>query len=69
MLASNIKRARKARGWSQEVVAKKLRVSRVAVTNWENPTDDGNLPSIKNLQRLARIFGVTVDDLLAGRAS
>lgn len=68
VLARNIRKVRKARGLSQADVAKRLSVSRVAVTNWER-VKAGNQPSLDHLRSLARIFGVSVDDLLAGRAS
>jgi transcriptional regulator with XRE-family HTH domain len=64
VLARNIKAARLAREWSQETLAKRLKVSRVAVTMWEA---GGYSPSLPNLQKIARLFGVSVDVLLTGR--
>ena len=46
---------------SQEQLAEKLYVSRQAVTKWE--TDKG-MPSLASLQDIAKLFGVSVDELL-----
>jgi len=48
-------------GWNQVELAKRLSVSKQAVSNWEN---DNIQPSIEMLVRLAKIFGVTTDYLL-----
>jgi transcriptional regulator with XRE-family HTH domain len=66
VLAKNIRAARVARGWSQEVLAGRLDVSRVAVTMWEA---GAYRPSLPKLQRLAKLFKLTVDDLLTGRVA
>lgn len=46
---------------TQEFVAESLGVSRQAVSKWENGTSD---PSTSNLFALAKLFGVTVEELL-----
>ena len=46
---------------TQEFVAESLGVSRQAVSKWENGTSD---PSTSNLFALAKLFGVSVEDLL-----
>lgn len=46
---------------TQEYVAESLGVSRQAVSKWENGTSD---PSTSNLFALAKLFGVTVEELL-----
>ena len=48
-------------GWSQVELAKRLRVAKQTVSNWEN---DNIQPSIEMLVRLSKIFGVTTDYLL-----
>lgn len=48
---------------TQEFVAESLGVSRQAVSKWENGTSD---PSTSNLLALAKLFGVSVDELLKG---
>ena len=46
---------------TQEFVAETLGVSRQAVSKWENGTSD---PSTSNLLALAKLFGVSAEDLL-----
>ena len=60
-LASNLKRLRKAAGFTQEALAEKLHLTGQAVSRWE--TGDG-YPEITLLPALADLFGVTVDALL-----
>ena len=47
---------------TQEFVAESLGVSRQAVSKWENGTAD---PSTSNLFALAKLFGVSVEELLS----
>lgn len=46
---------------TQEFVAESLGVSRQAVSKWENGTSD---PSTSNLFALAKLFGISVEELL-----
>ena len=46
---------------TQEFVAEHLGVSRQAVSKWENGTSD---PSTSNLLALAKLFGVSAEELL-----
>ena len=46
---------------TQEFVAEHLGVSRQAVSKWENGTSD---PSISNLLALAKLYGVSAQELL-----
>jgi len=48
---------------TQEFVAETLGVSRQAVSKWENGTSD---PSTGNLVALAKLFGISAEDLLKG---
>ena len=52
---------RKQQGLSQEDIAKKLFVSRQAVSKWEK---NQSLPDIEKLKDLCRIFNVSMDFLL-----
>ena len=61
MLGQSIGELRTACGWSQVELAKRLRVAKQTVSNWEN---ENIQPSIEMLVRLASIFGVTTDYLL-----
>lgn len=57
-VADKIKKSRKAKGWSQQELADKLGVSRVAIVQWENPkkTPANLKPDIIVL--LSKLFGV-----------
>ena len=52
---------RKTRFWSQSVLAEKLDVSQNTVSRWE--TGEA-FPSPSHLQKIAELFGVTLDDIL-----
>lgn len=64
-LGARIAAGRKAKGMTQEELAAKLGVSSQAVSKWEN---DASCPDISLLPELARILGVTTDELLTGRS-
>lgn len=64
-LGERIKNYRKAEGLSQEALAEKLRVSRQAITKWEN---DNGVPDIDNLIVLSRLMGITLDELVLGES-
>ena len=55
---------RKEKGLTQEELANHMGVSPQAVSKWEN---DQTCPDISALPKLARLFGVTVDELLEGK--
>ena len=61
MLGQRINELRKARGWSQVDLAKRLGITKQTVSNWEN---DNILPSIEMLIRLSETFGVSTDYIL-----
>ena len=48
-------------GMTQEFVAESLGISRQAVSKWENGTSE---PTTSNLLALARLFGVSAEELL-----
>lgn len=54
---------RKQKGLTQEELAKELYVSRAAVSKWESGR---GYPNIDSLKAIAKVFSVTVDDLLSG---
>jgi transcriptional regulator with XRE-family HTH domain len=58
-----ISRLRKARDWTQLDLAEKLHVTHQAVSQWEK---GAAFPDVSLLPRLARLLGVSVDDLLNG---
>ncbi len=57
-----IKTARKSANLTQEQLAKKLSVSRQAVTKWES---DKGIPDIENLKMLSKALDVSIDYLLS----
>lgn len=61
MLSKRINELRISHGWSQVELARRLNISKQAVSNWEN---DNIQPSIDMLVRLAGIFQVSTDYLL-----
>ena len=54
---------RRQKGLTQEEVAEALFVSRTAVSKWESGR---GYPNIESLKGIARLYGVTVDELLSG---
>ena len=63
-IAEKIKAARKRAGLSQQELADQLYVSRSAVAKWES---DKGLPDIENLKAIAKLFGMTLDELAGER--
>ena len=61
MLNDNIKKFRKIKKLTQEQVAVKLNVSRQTVSKWESGE---TIPDIYNCCELAKLYEITVDDLL-----
>ena len=61
-LGTNLYNARKKSGLSQEEVAEKLGVSRQTISKWET---DESLPDIRQAKRLAGLYRLTLDDLIA----
>ena len=60
-LSQRLKALRTERGFTQELVAAALGVSRQAVSKWENGTSE---PSTSNLFALAKLYGISVTELL-----
>lgn len=54
-----IKRLRKENNLTQEEMAKKLNVTRQAISNWEN---NRNLPDFEMIILIAETFGVSLDE-------
>ena len=62
MISRNIQAARKALGLTQEDLAGRLGVARRTVAKWESGE---SLPDLENAYALAKLLGVSVDDLIA----
>ena len=65
MLGDKIRQHRKLNHLSQEELAEKLGVSRQSISLWEN---NQTQPTIENVVVLAKLFGVSTDELLSGNA-
>lgn len=63
-LGKRIAALRREKSLKQDELAELLNVSPQAVSKWEN---DQSCPDISLLPELARILGVTVDELLSGK--
>ena len=63
-IGKRIAHLRKEKGLTQEELAQHMGISPQAVSKWEN---DQTCPDISALPKLARLFGVTADELLEGR--
>lgn len=61
MINEQIKHLRKSNNLTQEELAEKLNVSRQAITKWESGL---GTPDISNLEAIAKLFGVSIDELL-----
>lgn len=59
-IASQIKKLRKNRGWTQPQLADKLSVSKQTVSNWETGT---KVPRMGSLQKLADLFNVKIGEI------
>lgn len=64
--AARLTALRKDKGLSQEELAEKLGVSRQAVSKWERAESS---PDTDNLIALARLYGVTLDELIFSPAA
>lgn len=58
-----LQQLRKQKGLTQEELAQALFVSRTAVSKWESGR---GYPNIDSLKAIAKLFSVSVDDLLSG---
>ena len=54
---------RKAKGWTQDELARELGISRQAVSKWERGVI---APATMNLAALGRLYGVPLDELVNG---
>ena len=58
-----LQQLRKQNNMTQEQLAKKLYVSRAAVSKWESGK---GYPNIESLKAISKLFSVSIDDLLSG---
>lgn len=64
-VGSQIKKRRTELGMSQESLAKKIGVSRSAISNWEI---ERNYPDLQVIVTLSEVLGISIDELLKGDA-
>lgn len=60
-IAQRLAELRRARGYSQETLARELGLSRQAVSKWERAESS---PDTDNLIQLAKLYGVSLDELV-----
>ena len=61
MLSDNLIRLRKTRGWTQDDLAAKIRVSRQTVSKWETGE---SMPNLVQSKQLAELCDISLDDLV-----
>ena len=61
-----LRKLRREKDWSQTQLAQKIGTHRRLVSRYEN---DATTPSTETLQKIAQVFGVTTDFLLAENAT
>lgn len=61
MISDQIYKLRNIHGWSQEVLAEKLNISRQTISKWEL---GNSKPNIDNLIQIRNLFDVTYEYLL-----
>jgi len=61
MLKDNLLMLRSIRGFSQEEIAERIGISRQAYAKWES---GATVPDVERCNRLAQVYGTTVDGLL-----
>lgn len=59
-IGNNLKKLRQKHGFSQELLAEKLGISRQAISKWENETSK---PSTGNLIKITNLYEVDIEDL------
>ena len=66
LIGTTIAALRKKYGYTQAELAEKINISNKTVSKWENGL---GFPDITHLPMLAKVFGVSVDDLLSDKKS
>ena len=61
-LGEKLKKLRTDNGLTQDELAKKIYVTRTAISKWES---DRGYPNIESLKQIAKAFSITVDELLS----
>lgn len=61
--STQLKTIRQAKNLSQDALAEQLFISRQSISKWEN---GDATPDLENLIKLAKVLGVTLDELVLG---
>ncbi len=61
--SDQIKNLRQKKGLTQDQFARKLHVTRQAISNWEN---NRNLPDLAMLIEISQVFDISLDELILG---
>ena len=62
-IGKKLKDARMKSGFTQEMVAEKINVSRQTISNWEN---EKSYPDIISVIELSNLYSISLDELLKG---
>ena len=62
-IGKKLKDARMKSGFTQEMVAEEINVSRQTISNWEN---EKSYPDIISVIELSNLYSISLDDLLKG---
>ena len=63
-ISKNIKRLRTEKGFTQDLLAEKISITRQAVSSWEN---DRTQPDVEMLGKLAEVLDVSLEELIYGK--
>ncbi len=63
-ISKNIKRLRTEKGFTQDLLAEKINITRQAVSSWEN---DRTQPDVEMLGKLAEVLDVSFEELIYGK--
>ena len=63
-ISKNIKRLRTEKGFTQDLLAEKISITRQAVSSWEN---DRTQPDVEMLGKLAEVLDVSFEELIYGK--
>lgn len=61
LISRHLQLLRKSHNFTQEELAKKLDISRQAVSKWETET---TIPDLEVLLKISKLYGITINDIL-----
>ena len=66
IVSKNLIKLRQSNNWTQDVIAKKLNVSRQAISKWETGT---SVPSVEALLSLSKLYNISINEILESSSS